>query len=51
MLQVNTYSVDVKDFPSMKKTIEAACNEAKNVVVLVLNHGVSITSTFGEHEH
>ncbi len=51
MLQVNTYSADVKDFASMKKTIEAACSEAGNVAVLVLSHGVSVTGTFGGHEH
>jgi hypothetical protein len=43
--------IDVKEFASMKKTIEAACSEAGNVAMLVLSHGVSVTGTFGVHEH
>ena len=46
LLQVNTYSADVKNFENIKVAIEAAVSDSGVVEVLVLSHGVSIVSSF-----
>lgn len=46
LLQVNTYSADVKNVGSIRVAIEAAVKDSGFIEVLILSHGVSCVLTF-----